>query len=104
MIVFDCHLDLAWNALEWNRDLTLPVAEIRRREIERGYTGPGRGTNTVSLPALRRRGFAVGSATLLARHDRDWRPRGVAPTPGSEAAEAADATAPAQLTPSRALA
>ena len=31
MIVFDAHLDLAWNAIDWNRDLKLPVADIRRR-------------------------------------------------------------------------
>ena len=30
-LIFDAHLDLAWNALDWNRDLRLPVAEIRRR-------------------------------------------------------------------------
>jgi hypothetical protein len=29
VIVIDGHLDLAWNALSWNRDLTLTVAEIR---------------------------------------------------------------------------
>ena len=34
MLVFDAHLDLAWNAIDWNRDLRLPVDEIRRREIE----------------------------------------------------------------------
>ena len=32
MLIIDWHLDLAWNALEWDRDLTRPVAEIRRRE------------------------------------------------------------------------
>ena len=57
MLIFDWHLDLAWNALEWNRDLKLPVAEIRRRELDRGYTGPGRGANTVSLPAVPRWAF-----------------------------------------------
>ena len=29
MLAFDLHLDLAMNALEWNRDLRLPVAELR---------------------------------------------------------------------------
>ena len=90
MLIFDWHLDLAWNALEWNRDLKLPVADIRRRESDRGYTGPGRGTNTVSLPALRDGHFAVVSATLLARHDRDWRPLGFIPKSGYDSAEAAD--------------
>ena len=28
-LIFDAHLDLAMNALEWNRDLTRPLAEIR---------------------------------------------------------------------------
>src|SRR5208337_1262312 len=44
MIIFDAHLDLAWNALDWNRDLRLPVAEIRRRE--QGQSEKGRGCNT----------------------------------------------------------
>src|SRR5947209_12720334 len=104
MLVFDWHLDLAWNGLEWNRDLTLPVAEIRRREVDRGYSGPGRGTNTVSLPALRDGHFAVVSATLLARHDRDWRPLGFIPKSGYESAEAANAMALGQLAYYRALA
>ena len=26
-LIFDAHLDLAMNAMEWNRDLTLPVNE-----------------------------------------------------------------------------
>jgi membrane dipeptidase len=103
MIVFDFHLDLAWNALEWNRDLKLPVAEIRRREVEHGYKGPGRGTNTVSLPALRDAKCAVVSATLLARHDRDWRPLGFIPKSGYESAEAANAMALGQLAYYRAL-
>ena len=30
-MIFDGHLDLAMNAIEWNRDLTQPVAELRRR-------------------------------------------------------------------------
>jgi membrane dipeptidase len=46
VLVIDWHLDLAWNALEWDRDLTRPVAEIRRREVTLGRTGPGRGTGT----------------------------------------------------------
>ena len=34
MLAFDAHLDLAWNALDWNRDLLQSVKEIRRRETE----------------------------------------------------------------------
>src|SRR5438477_5110431 len=67
MLIFDAHLDLAWNALDWNRDLLLPVVEIRRREREAGMTDKGRGCNTVSFPELRRGKVAVFIATLLAR-------------------------------------
>lgn len=65
MIVFDAHLDLAWNAIDWNRDLCLPVAQIR--QSEEGVEGKGRGCNTVSFPELRRGKVAVFIATLLAR-------------------------------------
>src|SRR5207249_4304759 len=67
MIIFDAHLDLAWNALDWNRDLLSPVSEIRGRERERQRTGKGRGCNTVSFPELRRGKVAIFIATLLAR-------------------------------------
>ncbi len=32
MLIVDAHLDLAMNALEWNRDLRRPLAEIHARE------------------------------------------------------------------------
>ena len=32
MLVFDAHLDLSLNALEYNRDLRMTVEEIRRDE------------------------------------------------------------------------
>src|SRR5438034_10441598 len=67
MLIFDAHLDLAWNALDWNRDLLLPVAEIRRRERDGGMTDKGRACNTVSFPELRRGKVAIFIATLLAR-------------------------------------
>jgi membrane dipeptidase len=67
MLIFDAHLDLAWNALDWNRDLLRPVSEIRKRECELGMTGKGRGEGTVSFPELRRGGVGLFIATLLAR-------------------------------------
>ncbi len=67
MLIFDAHLDLAWNAIDWNRDLELPVSEIRKREQELGMTGKGRGVGTVSFPELRRGGVGIFIATLLAR-------------------------------------
>jgi membrane dipeptidase len=67
MIIFDAHLDLAWNALDWNRSLALEVSEIRSFEQAQGLSGKGRGCNTVSFPALRKGRVAVFIATLLAR-------------------------------------
>jgi membrane dipeptidase len=69
-LFFDAHLDLAWNAIDWNRDLLLPVADIRRREIDQGLNGKGRGESTVSFVELRRGGVGVFIATLLARLHR----------------------------------
>ena len=55
------------NAVEWNRDLTRPVAEIRARE--QGQTDkPDRGNGTVSLPEMRRGGIGLCVATLIARY------------------------------------
>jgi membrane dipeptidase len=67
MLIFDAHLDLAWNAIDWNRDLRLPAEEIRRQEREQGIVGKGRGVGTVSFPELRRGKVGVFIATLLAR-------------------------------------
>ncbi len=65
MLIFDSHLDLAWNALQWNRDLLQSVYTIRTQES--AAAGPGRGQNTVALPELRQGRVAVCIATLLAR-------------------------------------
>lgn len=72
--IFDAHLDLAWCAVSFNRDLTLGVADIR--EQERGMTDtPSRGRNTLTLPELRKAGVRVCVATLLARGgpEQKWR-------------------------------
>ena len=64
--LFDAHLDLAWNAVSFNRDLTLELAEIRA--LESHMTDErSRGGNTVTLPELRKAGVQVCVATLLAR-------------------------------------
>lgn len=65
-MIFDAHLDLAMNAIEWNRDLTQPVTELRRREA-RMTDKPDRGRGTVSLPEMRRGGVGLCVATQLAR-------------------------------------
>lgn len=65
-LIFDAHLDLAMNALEWNRDLTRPVGELRAGE--QGKTDkPDRAHGTVSLPEMRRGGVGLCVATLIAR-------------------------------------
>jgi membrane dipeptidase len=70
VLIFDAHLDLAWNGIDWNRDLRLPVADIRKQEKDQGLTAKARGCNTVSLPELRRGKIGVCIATVLARHMR----------------------------------
>jgi membrane dipeptidase len=67
MFTIDAHLDLSMNALEWNRDLTRPVAEINARE--KGLTDkPDRGNATVSLPALREGNIGLVVATQIGRY------------------------------------
>ncbi|MGI4729185.1 MAG: dipeptidase [Janthinobacterium lividum] len=67
MFIVDAHLDLSMNALEWNRDLTKPVAEINAREI--GLTDkPDRAKAVVSLPELRKGNVGLVVATQIARY------------------------------------
>ncbi len=66
MLIFDAHLDLAMNALEWNRDLRRPIDQIRQRE--NGMTDkPDRAKGTVCLPEMRRGGIGLCVATQIAR-------------------------------------
>jgi membrane dipeptidase len=66
MFTIDAHLDLSMNALEWNRDLTRPLAEINARE--QGLSDkPDRGNGTVSLPELRKGNVGLVVATQIAR-------------------------------------
>lgn len=71
--IFDAHLDLAWNALGWNRNQTLPLDELRRGEA-RMTDHPARGCATVSLPEMRRAGIRACLATVLVRAKPDVRP------------------------------
>ncbi|WP_020603592.1 dipeptidase [Spirosoma spitsbergense] len=67
MLTIDAHLDLSMNALEWNRDLRQPVAQLRQREA--GMTDkPDRAKGTVSLPELRRGNIGLVVATQIARY------------------------------------
>jgi membrane dipeptidase len=65
MLIIDAHLDLAWSALQWNRNLLESVYTIRATEAR--IPGKGRAQNTVSLPEMRRGSVAVSFVTLLAR-------------------------------------
>jgi len=65
MLVVDAHLDLAWNALQWNRNIQQSVYTIRTRESN--LSGAGRGQGTVALPEMRKGRVALCFATLLAR-------------------------------------
>ncbi len=66
-MIVDLHLDLAMNALEWNRNLRLPVKVIN--ESEAGMTDkPDRGNAVVSLDALKKGGVNLVVATQIARY------------------------------------
>ena len=75
MFIFDAHLDLAMNALEWNRDLTKSVYQIR--ESEKGMEDkPDRGKNTVSLDAMRKGNIGICVATQIAGIKNKINPNG----------------------------
>lgn len=65
MLIFDAHLDLSLNALEYNRDLRCEVADIRAAEAGMHDLG-GRGRGTVSFPEMRRAGVGICVATQIA--------------------------------------
>ena len=66
-LIFDAHLDLAMNALEWNRDLRWTVKDIRKSE--EGMTDkPDRAKGTVSLPSMREASVGFCVATQIGRY------------------------------------
>jgi len=77
-MIVDAHLDLAHNALDLGRDLTLPLAELRKRDAHEDIP-------VVTLPALREGGVGLCFATLWADPQKHSGP------------EAAHAAARAQL-------
>jgi membrane dipeptidase len=54
----DAHLDLAYNALDLGRDLTLPLKALRQRD-------PHPDTPVVTLPSLREARVGIAFATLF---------------------------------------
>ena len=67
--IFDVHLDLSMNALEWNRDLSRPLAEVREREAGQSDK-PDRARGTVSLPEMRRGNIGLCVGTQIARYTK----------------------------------
>jgi len=97
MLIFDAHLDLAMNALEWNRDLRRSVPEIRGRE--KGLTDKvDRGRGTVAFPEMRRGGVGICVATQIARYVKPTNP-----LPGWHSPEQAWAQTQGQLSWYRAM-
>ena len=66
MLIVDAHLDLAMNAMQLHRDLSLSVYTLRSQEAKPPFAH-GRGQNTVALPEMRDGNIALCFATLLAR-------------------------------------
>ncbi|MDA0334453.1 MAG: membrane dipeptidase [bacterium] len=65
MLIIDAHLDLAYNALTWDRDLTQNIR--RMRESEAGMPEKGRGLNVVSFEELRRGEIGLFFVTMCCR-------------------------------------
>lgn len=66
-LILDGHLDLAMNALEWNRDLRWTVEAIRKSEA--GMTDkPDRARGTISFPSMREGNIGICIATQIARY------------------------------------
>jgi membrane dipeptidase len=64
MLIFDVHLDLSLNAMEWNRDLRHSVNDIRALEAGRADM-KGRGAGTVAFPDMRRGHLGLCVATQI---------------------------------------
>ena len=98
MMIFDAHLDLGMNAIEWNRDLTLPIEKIRPHEAHLS-DAPGRGTGTVAFPEMRRANIRLCVATQIARIEHN----AFSPVPGWNSPAQAWAMTQAQLAWYRAM-
>lgn len=64
--IIDSHLDLAWNALSWSRDLTIPLEKMREDE-QHVIDHPSRGRATLTLPELRDSNVRICLGTVLVR-------------------------------------
>ncbi len=97
MLLFDAHLDLSMNAMQWNRDYTRPLEEVRRRETHlTDHVDRGRGV--ACFPEMRRGKIGVCVATQIARHVAEGNP-----LPGWHSPEIAWAVTQGQLAWYRAM-
>ena len=71
--IVDAHLDLAMNAMEWNRDLADPLKEINAREKDL-KDKPDRGNAAVSLEEMRKGNIGLCVATQIARNVKQGHP------------------------------
>lgn len=97
VFIIDAHLDIAMNAVEWNRDLKKTVPEIRRSEISM-TDKLDRAKGTVALPELRKGKIGLVVATQIARFVDAGNP-----LPGYHSPEIAWAITQAQLAWYRAM-
>ena len=67
-LIIDIHLDISMNAMEFNRDQTLSLEEIRRSELFSTDGVVHRTRNTVCFPELRRGRIGIIVATQIARY------------------------------------
>ena len=95
--LIDGHLDLSMNALEWNRDLTRPLGEIRKREQGKSDK-VDRSRSVCTLPEMRRGQIGLCIATQIARYVAEGNP-----LPGWHAPEIAWAMTQGQLAWYRAM-
>jgi membrane dipeptidase len=67
-LIFDAHLDISMNAMEFNRDQRMSLEEIRRSELLTPEGLPHRCRNTVCFPELRKGRIGIIVATQIARY------------------------------------
>jgi membrane dipeptidase len=91
MFLVDGHLDLSMNALEWNRDLTHSLADVRRREQGKSDK-VDRARGVCTFPEMRRGEIGLCIATQIARYVAPGNP-----LPGWNAPEIAWAQTQGQL-------
>ena len=98
MFTIDAHLDLATNAITLNRDLTLPVQQIRDKEKALNWIDTqDRGNGTVALPELRKGNVGLVVATIISRFAEEGNPLPTLCLPGWHSPAQAYAYGQAQL-------